>query len=612
MSRLKAVAERNPQAGFRAERRDCGASVPQGLLKAARKSGQLNLSGRNLSEVPQCVWRINVDIPEEANQNLSFSATERWWEQTDLTKLIISNNKLQSLTDDLRLLPALTVLDIHDNQLTSLPSAIRELENLQRLNVSHNKLKILPEEITNLRNLKGLYLQHNELTCIPEGFEQLFNLEDLDLSNNSLTTVPAGFSLSSLVRLNLSSNQLKSLPAEISGMKRLKHLDCNSNLLETIPPELAGMESLELLYLRRNKLRFLPEFPSCKLLKELHVGENQIEMLGAEHLKHLNSILVLDLRDNKLKSVPDEITLLQSLERLDLSNNDISSLPCSLGKLHLKFLALEGNPIRTIRREIINKGTQEVLKYLRSKIKDDGPNQSDSVIETAMTLPSESRVNVHAITTLKILDYSGKQTTLIPDDVFDAVKSNIITSINFSKNELCEIPKRSTYKSCVALDRIVELKEMVSDVNLSFNKLSFISLELCVLQKLTFLDLRNNFLSSLPEEMESLIRLQTINLSFNRFKILPEVLYHIPTLEAVLISNNQVGSVDPEKLKTMENLITLDLQNNDLLQIPPELGNCVNLRTLLLDGNPFRVPRAAILMKGTAAILEYLRDRIPT
>ncbi|KAK2496049.1 hypothetical protein MC885_000929 [Smutsia gigantea] len=345
MSRPKGVVEREPRAGFKTERRDCGASVPQGLLKAARKSGQLNLSGRNLSVVPQCVWRINVDIPEEANQNLSFSATERWWEQTDLAKLILSNNKLQSLTDDLRLLPALTVLDVHDNQLTSLPSAIRELENLQKLNVSHNKLKVLPEEITNLRNLKGLYLQHNELTCVPEGFEQLFNLEDLDLSNNCLRTIPASFSsLSSL------------------------HLDCNSNLLETIPPELAGMESLELLYLRRNKLRFLPEFPSCKLLKELHVGENQIEMLGAEHLKHLNSILVLDLRDNKLKSVPDEIMLLQSLERLDLSNNDISSLPYSLGKLHLKFLALEGNPLRTIRREIINKGTQEVLKYLQSKI----------------------------------------------------------------------------------------------------------------------------------------------------------------------------------------------------------------------------------------------------
>ncbi|KAK7812320.1 hypothetical protein U0070_024590 [Myodes glareolus] len=526
--------------------------------------------------VPQCVWRINVDIPEEANQNLSFSSTERWWEQTDLTKLIISSNKLQSLSDDLRLLPALTVLDIHDNQLTSLPSAIRELDNLQKLNVSHNKLKMLPEEIISLKNLKALHLQHNELTCLPEGFEQLSSLEDLDLSSNRLAAVPAGFALlSSLLRLNLSSNQLKSLPAEISRMKRLKHLDCDSNLLETVPPDVGSMESLELLYLRRNKLRVLPEFPSSRQLKELHLGENQIEMLGAEHLQHLQAILVLDLRGNKLRSIPEEMCLLQSLERLDLSNNDISSLPCSLGNLHLKFLALEGNPLRTIRREIIAKGTQEVLKYLRSKIKDDdGTSQNDSVPETAMTLPSESRVNVHAIVTLKLLDYSDKQATLIPDDIFDATKSNIITSVNFSKNQLCEIPKR-----------IIELKEMVSDVNLSFNKLSFISQELCLLQKLTFLDLR--------------------------FTVLPPVLYHIPTLEAVLISNNQVGFVDPQKMKLMEKLSTLDLQNNDLLQIPPELGNCVQLRTLLLDGNPFRVPRAAILMKGTAAVLEYLRDRIP-
>ncbi|XP_041520628.1 leucine-rich repeat-containing protein 40 isoform X1 [Microtus oregoni] len=602
MSRQLRTSRFDPRAGFHAEGKDSGPSVPQGLLKAARSSGQLNLAGRNLGEVPQCVWRINVDIPEEANQNLSFSSTERWWDQTDLTKLIISSNKLQSLSDDLRLLPALTVLDIHDNQLTSLPSAIRELDNLQKLNVSHNKLKMLPEEITSLKNLKALHLQHNELTCLPEGFEQLSSLEDLDLSSNRLAAVPAGFALlSSLLRLNLSSNQLKSLPAEISRMKRLKHLDCDSNLLETVPPDVGSMESLELLYLRRNKLRVLPEFPSSRQLKELHLGENQIEMLGAEHLQHLQAILVLDLRGNKLRSVPEELSLLQCLERLDLSNNDISSLPCSLGNLHLKFLALEGNPLRTIRREIIAKGTQEVLKYLRSKIKDDsGTSQNDSVPATAMTLPSESRVNVHAIVTLKLLDYSDKQATLIPDDVFDATRSNTITSINFSKNQLCEIPKR-----------IIELKEMISDVNLSFNKLSFISQELCLLQKLTFLDLRNNFLSSLPEEMSSLTKLQMINLSFNRFKVLPPVLYDIPTLEAVLISNNQVGSVDPHKMKLMENLSTLDLQNNDLLQIPPELGNCVQLRTLLLDGNPFRVPRAAILVKGTAAVLEYLRDRIP-
>ena len=50
MSRLKGIAGRDTRAGFRTESRDGSACVPQGLLKAARKSGQLNLSGRNLSE----------------------------------------------------------------------------------------------------------------------------------------------------------------------------------------------------------------------------------------------------------------------------------------------------------------------------------------------------------------------------------------------------------------------------------------------------------------------------------------------------------------------------------------------------------------------------------
>ncbi|XP_066481083.1 leucine-rich repeat-containing protein 40 isoform X1 [Tiliqua scincoides] len=597
----------NSLAGFRRGQEGAdgqGAAVPQGLIRAARKSGQLNLSGRELSEVPLHVWRINLDTPEEAHQNLSFGAADRWWEQTDLTKLILSSNKLQCLSDDVRLLPALTVLDVHDNQLTSLPSAIGSLENLQKLNVSHNKLKILPEELMQLKHLRSLFLQHNELSHLPDEFGQLISLEELDISNNHIANIPTSFALlTSLVRLNLTCNQLRSLPAEISAMKSLRQLDCTKNYLETVPPELANMISLEQLYLRRNKLTYLPELPSCKFLKELHIGENQIEALSAEHLKHLNSLCVLELRDNKLKSLPDEITLLQRLERLDLSNNDLRSLPYKLGNLsQLKFLALEGNPLRTIRRDVLQKGTQEILKYLQSKIQeDDAVSPNEDLPKTAMTLPSQSKINLHAITTLKTLDYSEKQAAVIPDEVFNAVGNNPVTTVNFSKNHLTEIPPR-----------IVELKESVCDISFGFNKLSSISLELCMLHRLTHLDVRNNSLTSLPDEMEALTGLQIINLAFNRFKMFPGVLYRIPTIETVLLANNQVGSVDPLHIKNMDKLGTLDLQNNDLLQIPPELGNCVNLRTLLLEGNPFRTPRAAILAKGTAAVLEYLRSRIPT
>ncbi|NXX04410.1 LRC40 protein, partial [Larus smithsonianus] len=601
MAAARRAAAGDPRAGFR-RAAEPSPAVPQGLIRAARKSGQLNLSGRNLGEVPQHVWRINLDTPEEAHQNLSFGAADRWWEQTDLTKLILASNKLQCLSEDVKLLPALTVLDVHDNQLTSLPSALGQLENLQKLDVSHNKLKGIPEELMQLSHLKSLLLHHNELSCLPDGFGQLVNLEELDLSNNHLADIPTSFALLiNLVRLNLACNQLKNLPADISAMKSLRQLDCTKNYLETVPSKLATMASLEQLYLRKNKLRSLPEFPSCKLLKELHAGENQIEILNAENLKHLNSLSVLELRDNKIKSVPDEIALLQKLERLDLANNDISRLPYTLGNLpQLKFLALEGNPLRTIRRDLLQKGTQELLKYLRSKIQDDVTNPNEEPPVTAMTLPSESRVNMHAITSLKLLEYSEKQAAVIPDEMFNAVGSNPVATVNFSKNQLSEVPPR-----------IVELKDSLCDVNLGFNKISSVSLELCVLHKLTHLDIRNNFLTSLPEEMEALTRLQVINLSFNRFKVFPSVLYRILALETVLLGNNQVGSIDPLQLKKLDRLGTLDLQNNDLLQVPPELGNCETLRTLLLEGNPFRTPRAAILAKGTAAVLEYLRSRIP-
>uniref|UniRef100_A0A8C6YCT6 Leucine-rich repeat-containing protein 40 n=1 Tax=Naja naja TaxID=35670 RepID=A0A8C6YCT6_NAJNA len=575
------------------------AAIPQGLLRAARKSGQLNLSGRELTEVPLHIWRINLDTPEEAHQNLSFTGADRWWEQTDLNKLILSSNKLQCLSDDIKLLPALTVLDVHDNQLTSLSSAIGSLENLQKLNVSHNKLQKIPEELTQLKHLRSLLLQHNELYHLPDEFGQLVSLEELDISNNHISGIPTSFAfLINLVRLNLGSNQLRNLPTEISAMKNLKQLDCTKNFLENIPPELGSMVSLEQLYLRRNKLCYLPDFHSCTYLKELHVGENQIEVLRAEQLKYLNSLCVLELRDNKLKSLPDEIILLQGLERLDLSNNDISNLPCKLGNLsQLKFLALEGNPLRAIRRDILQ--ILPVRTYFF--VDDEIINPNGEFPMTAMTLPSQSKINMHAITVLKTLDYSEKQAVVIPDEVLNAVGDNPVSNVNFSKNNLTEIPAR-----------IVELKESVSDINFSFNKLSSVSLELCILHRLTHLELRNNILTSLPDEMEALTKLRIINIAFNRFKIFPNVLYRIATLEAILLGNNQIGSLDPQQLKKMEKLSTLDLQNNDLLQIPPELGNCDNLRVLLLEGNPFRTPRAAILAKGTAAVLEYLRSRIPT
>lgn len=55
----------------------------------------------------------------------------------------------------------------------------------------------------------------------------------------------------------------------------------------------------------------------------LYLGNNQIELVETEHLDSLIAISVLELRDNKIKVLPENISSLNTLTRLDLTNNDI-------------------------------------------------------------------------------------------------------------------------------------------------------------------------------------------------------------------------------------------------------------------------------------------------
>jgi len=60
-------------------------------------------------------------------------------------------------------------------------------------------------------------------------------------------------------------------------------------------------------------------------MQELHVGNNSMTIIAADTLTSLVSLSVLDVRDNKLDKLPDEIGLCQTLERLDLTNNTLST-----------------------------------------------------------------------------------------------------------------------------------------------------------------------------------------------------------------------------------------------------------------------------------------------
>ena len=56
------------------------------------------------------------------------------------------------------------------------------------------------------------------------------------------------------------------------------------------------------------------------------------------------------------------------------------------------------------------------------------------------------------------------------------------------------------------------------------------------------------------------------------------MLYKLPKLEILFVNDNKLDNIDAAGLKQLPALATLDLQNNNISQVPPELGLCTQLK----------------------------------
>lgn len=84
--------------------------------------------------------------------------------------------------------------------------------------LSNNRLKTVPPEIGQLKALKVLHLTNCELydDSLPAEFSGLDALEELNLSLNGLTNFDIVAQLTNLKRLNISGNDILSLPSAVS------------------------------------------------------------------------------------------------------------------------------------------------------------------------------------------------------------------------------------------------------------------------------------------------------------------------------------------------------------------------------------------------------------
>lgn len=113
----------------------------------------------------------------------------------------------------------------------------------------------LDEALKNVDIACVLDLSNQNLTTVPETIIQLTKLNDLDLSKNSLNTFPSQLiSISTLISLNLSNNQISNILQEISNLKNLQSLDLSNNKLTSLSDSIKDVPSLRILKLSGNNL----------------------------------------------------------------------------------------------------------------------------------------------------------------------------------------------------------------------------------------------------------------------------------------------------------------------------------------------------------------------
>ncbi|KAK6132678.1 hypothetical protein DH2020_033561 [Rehmannia glutinosa] len=370
---------------------------------------ELNASKNLLSSLPESIGGLSRLIRLDIHQNRISSIPSSIKGCSSLLEFYIGNNALSSLPAEIGSLTQLGTFDLQTNQLKEYPVEACSLR-LSVLDLSNNSLSGLPPEIGLMTTLRKLLLTGNPLRTLRRSEPVLRYLKSAATTavKEDAINMAARSSLTSK-ELSLAGLSLGAVPSEIWKSSDITKVNLSGNSIEELPSELRSCVSLEALILSKNKIKEWPAAVLASLPKLVCLKLDGNPLRKARHFNDVMDIMVLHpgLFVNPFHpfrwisscfkasnsgsewcrrfftgkpsifeltraagTLPESIKNLTSLTELNLSDNNISSLPPDLGLLesNLQVLKLEGNPMRSIRRPILDRGTKAILKYLKEKI----------------------------------------------------------------------------------------------------------------------------------------------------------------------------------------------------------------------------------------------------
>jgi len=261
-------------------------------------------------------------------------------------------------------------LEISDKSLDSCATWGRSFSNVVELRITSEMIDPLSKLIlaaTNFPNLKYLHLEMREACQVSRAINLLTNMTNLGylgLDAPKATNVDVSiYELSQLKELSVRIWGV-SLPQGISRLGKLQRMEIFGNRRTTSPALPRDFADSPMRYLEVMNVsgadEWLPNLP--KDLVELHLPSSRLKVIPRTWITH-NKLEILDLNNVRLGRFPSEALEIPSLKVLDLSLNNITTVPpIKLQSAKTLKINLWGNEIQHMapeNKDLISKGQIE-------------------------------------------------------------------------------------------------------------------------------------------------------------------------------------------------------------------------------------------------------------
>ncbi|KAI9327392.1 hypothetical protein BDR26DRAFT_875562 [Obelidium mucronatum] len=304
-------------------------------------------------------------------------------------------------------------------------------------------------------------------------------------------------------------------------------------------------------------------------LTRLVLADNCLAALDAR-IAGLRALTLLDAHNNCLTALPD-LSPLASLTVLQLAANNIAAVPDSLFALPLAELHLAGNKL------------------------------------AALSIPPGSAMAL----SICILDISNNALTQLPTQNTPLPRlAKLLVKSNQLVGDVTATLAASA-RPCFPL---------LNHLDISHNRLATLSTLAFHAPNLILLNASQNQLTRLftgaiqsNQTAINLPGLMQLDVRVNRLESLSTTCQiYTPLLKDLLLQGNKLSTISGSGIveSALKSIETLDIRDNNLDSIPQQVVDMPELKRLFVEGNAIRNPRRAVLEKGTAAIVLWMKERV--